>query len=156
AAPNTTTNSTHIQGTYQSQPSSTFLIQFFNNASADPSGNYEGQTLVGSTILTTDATGFAHVPVDLATLVAPGTYVTATAGCLSTTLPKPTPNPGYPSAFSPVVLAVSVNSLAVTNTRASGLGPLCVAIIASNTNPSQSLSLPNEIVFQIPASGPQT
>ena len=49
------TTQTLVQGTLSSAPSTTFLIQVFSNTSADAAGSYEGQTLVGSTTVTTDA-----------------------------------------------------------------------------------------------------
>jgi uncharacterized repeat protein (TIGR01451 family)/CSLREA domain-containing protein len=45
-----------IQGTLNSAPNTTFTIEFFANAVADPSGFGEGQTYIGSTTVTTDAT----------------------------------------------------------------------------------------------------
>src|SRR5208283_4674083 len=48
---------THIHGTLSSQPSTTFLIQFFTNPTADPSGYGQGQYRFGSIQVKTDATG---------------------------------------------------------------------------------------------------
>src|SRR5208337_4252291 len=70
---------THIHGTLYSQPSTTFLIQFFTNPAADPSGYGQGQYRFGSIQVTTDATG--NVVFD-ATLTAPfpaGMWLSATA-----------------------------------------------------------------------------
>jgi CSLREA domain-containing protein len=43
-----------ISGTLDSLASNTFRIEFFSNASCDPSGNGEGQTFLGSTTVSTD------------------------------------------------------------------------------------------------------
>ena len=65
-----------VQGTLNSTPNTTFTIQFFGNSACDSSGNGEGQTLLGSTSVTTSATGNATIPVFNATT---GQVVTATA-----------------------------------------------------------------------------
>ena len=49
--------STTIVGTLNSTPNSTFLVQFFGNSVADPSGFGEGETLLGSVSVPTDASG---------------------------------------------------------------------------------------------------
>ena len=155
AAIDTSTNSTNVQGTYTSQPSSTFLIQFFSNVSADPSGNYEGQTFLGSATVTTDATGAASFDVELPIIVASGTWITATVTYLNTTVSNPTLHQGDTSEFSLQVLAI--NPFIVTTTADSGaVGTLRYAITYSNANPSISASAPNQIMFEIPGIGLQT
>jgi parallel beta-helix repeat protein len=64
-------------GTFNSTPSSTFTLDFYSNASADPSGHGEGQTYLGSTTLTTDASGNASFSFS-GTFTA-GTIISATA-----------------------------------------------------------------------------
>jgi hypothetical protein len=68
-----------IQGQLNSSPNTTFLIQFFANTSCDPSGFGEGQTFIGSTVVTTDASCNATFSVALATAVTAGQVITATA-----------------------------------------------------------------------------
>ena len=65
-----------VQGTLNSISNTTFRIEFFGNAACDASGNGEGQVFLGSTVVTTDGTGNATIPL-FAT--APGQVVTATA-----------------------------------------------------------------------------
>ena len=65
-----------VQGTLNSIPNATFRIEFFGNAACDASGNGEGATLLGTTSITTDATGNAAIPLFSA---AAGQFVTATA-----------------------------------------------------------------------------
>jgi hypothetical protein len=84
AIPNTTTQLTNVQGTYSGEPNTSFLIQFFSNLAADPLGFYEGQTFLGSTIVSTGASGSATFSVNLPTVVPADAWVTATATSLST------------------------------------------------------------------------
>ncbi len=75
---------THIHGTLYSQPSKTFLIQFFTNPTADPSGYGQGQTGFGSTQVTTDASGNATIDLLSAVAFPQGVVLSATATNLST------------------------------------------------------------------------
>jgi titin len=70
---------TVIQGTLQSTPNTTFTVQFFSDPSVDPSGSAEGQQLLGTTTVTTDASGFASFTVTIPQVVPAGQVVTATA-----------------------------------------------------------------------------
>jgi titin len=56
---NISSGTTTIQGTLDSLPSTTFLIEIFSSAVADPSGNGEGQTLLKVLTVVTDANGHA-------------------------------------------------------------------------------------------------
>ena len=68
----------YIAGTLNSTPSTTFPLDFFTNATPDPSGFGEGQTYIGTLTVTTDATG--NVPfLFIGPPLAAGTIVTATA-----------------------------------------------------------------------------
>jgi hypothetical protein len=71
--------STSVVGTFNSTPGTTFTLDFYANAAPDPSGYGEGQTYLGSTTVTTDASG--NVTFQLAGLAAtsPGQWVSATA-----------------------------------------------------------------------------
>jgi len=66
-----------IQGTLNSTANTTFTIQFFANTSCDPSGNGEGQTFIGSMIVTTDASCNASFTFPAALSL--GQVITATA-----------------------------------------------------------------------------
>jgi hypothetical protein len=70
---------TTIQGTLTSTPNTTFTLEFFSNATADPSGFGEGQTFLGSITVTTDATGVADFTAAFAFAVPKGQFITATA-----------------------------------------------------------------------------
>jgi hypothetical protein len=70
---------TRVQGTLDSTPSTTFTVQFFSNAQCDTNGFGEGQNLVGSATVPTNAAGHADFDVLLSSQVPPGYRVTATA-----------------------------------------------------------------------------
>ena len=70
---------TRVEGTLHSAPNTTFLVQFFASPQADPSGFGEGQTLLGSAPVTTDAGGNATFTLVFPTPVPLGQFVTATA-----------------------------------------------------------------------------
>jgi len=71
--------STNVQGTLNSTPLTAYRIEFFANQVSNPSGFGEGQTLIGFTNVTTDATCNASFNVTLPVTVAPGQVITATA-----------------------------------------------------------------------------
>ena len=75
---------TLINGTLNSHPNRTFQLEFFTTPAADPSGFGEGQTLLGSTNVTTNASGDATFAYNVIAAVTPGHRVTATATDLST------------------------------------------------------------------------
>ena len=75
---------THVQGTFNSLPATTFLIQFFTSPTADPSGYGQGKTLLGSTQLTTDGGGNAPIDLSLAVDFPAGVVLAATATNLAT------------------------------------------------------------------------
>jgi conserved repeat domain len=68
-----------VQGTLNSTASATFTIQFFANDVCDPSGNGEGQLFLGSTSVTTNASGNVTFNATLAGAATTGQFVTATA-----------------------------------------------------------------------------
>ena len=147
ALPDTALNATNIQGTYTGQPSSTYLIQFFSNTAADPAGNYEGQTWIGSTRLKTDASGQligatnGIFSVDLGTVVATGSWITAT---VTLVLPPP-PGSELPGGeTSEFTLAVeAINPFLVTSPSDSDkVGTFRYAMMYSNANPSLSAGDP--------------
>src|SRR5205085_3920949 len=75
----TSGGNTTIQGTLNSTTNTQFTIEFFANPACDASGNGEGQTFLGSTLVTTDASGNATINTSLAVNVPAGQAVTATA-----------------------------------------------------------------------------
>ncbi len=71
---------TTIQGSLNAAPSTQFLVQFFSNATEGPSGYGQGQTYLGSELVTTDTTSNVTFSAVLTGVSVPnGYYVTATA-----------------------------------------------------------------------------
>ncbi len=70
---------TLIQGTVQSTPSSSVRVEFFANAMADPTGNGQGQTFLGSAQVMTDASGNGTFSATVAAFPASETIIAATA-----------------------------------------------------------------------------
>jgi uncharacterized repeat protein (TIGR01451 family) len=70
---------TTIQGTLNSTPNTSFTLEFFSNDAADPSGNGEGQTYIGSTSVTTDGTCNASFTVTVPVTVSSSQVISATA-----------------------------------------------------------------------------
>lgn len=77
-------DTTTITGTLHSAAKTSFLLQFFANASPDPSGYGQGQTLLGCCTVTTDANGDASFSAtDLAPAPVGQAYFSATATSLT-------------------------------------------------------------------------
>jgi hypothetical protein len=75
----TTGSSTTIQGTLNSTRNTTFTLEFFSNTACDPSGFGEGETFLGSTMVTTNGSGDASFTVTFSATVPDGHCITATA-----------------------------------------------------------------------------
>jgi titin len=69
---------TKVQGNYQGAASTNYVLEFFSNVAADPSGHGEGQTFLASITVTTNATGKATFSILLGP-VAVGHFITSTA-----------------------------------------------------------------------------
>ena len=108
-------NGTMIAGTLNSTPSTTFTIQLFASATADPSGFGQGQTYLGQTTVTTDGSGNGTFSATVAAVPGGQAVITTTAT---------DPN-GNTSEFSE-------SPLIVTSTSDSGAGSLRQAIQSAN------------------------
>ncbi len=73
------TSTVRFAGSLSSSPSDTFTIEFFASPTCDPSGNGEGETPLGATAVTTNASGLAAFDVTLGAVVPAGWVATATA-----------------------------------------------------------------------------
>ena len=89
-----------IDGTVDSTPNSSFILQFFTNSVCDISGFGEGETLIGTTTVATDLNGDATFSVTFTSTTIPGDNITATAT---------DPN-NNTSEFSPCFVATSSNT----------------------------------------------
>lgn len=90
--------STNVKGSLNSSASSSFNLDFYRNSACDPSGNGEGEHLIGSTLVTTDAQGHASFDITFAVSTASSEVLTATATDLS----------GNTSEFSPCATVGSI------------------------------------------------
>ncbi|QGJ68962.1 Hypothetical protein PBC10988_6270 [Planctomycetales bacterium 10988] len=86
-----------IRGSLNSVPDTTFLIEFFTNANADPSGFGEGETFLDSILVTTDSSGNATFEITGITGVSETLFLTSTSTQL---------NDGISSAASAKVAAL--------------------------------------------------
>ncbi len=130
-------SSTGIVGTFNGTPSTTFTLQFFTNTAAHRSGYGEGQTVLGTTTLQTDASGNAPLAINLPTSIPAGTFVSATAtdpggntSEFSNTLP------GVPISVQFSVGAYTVNqadgTATIIVTRGGGTGGLVTVSYATS------------------------
>ncbi|HEX6044662.1 MAG TPA: Calx-beta domain-containing protein [Pyrinomonadaceae bacterium] len=71
--------STNVKGNFNSIAASSFNLDFYRNTACDPSGNGEGEQLIGSTLVTTDAGGNATFDVTFPVTVLSSNLLTATA-----------------------------------------------------------------------------
>ncbi|MHC5537246.1 Calx-beta domain-containing protein [Singulisphaera rosea] len=71
-------SSTTVIGSFSGAPNATYIVQFFANDSMDSSGFGEGQFLLGTRSVTTDAAGNGVINVTLPGAVSSAQYVTAT------------------------------------------------------------------------------
>ncbi len=69
----------NVQGTLNSNPSTTFTLEFFSSSSCDPSGNGEGRVFLGSASAMTNVSGNATFNVNLVASASSGESITATA-----------------------------------------------------------------------------
>jgi parallel beta-helix repeat protein len=84
----TSPSGTTISGTLQSVAGTTFRVEFFANAAADPSGYGEGQTYLGFALVATDANGYlASSPDGSAVITNPGTASASYTATLTSPLP---------------------------------------------------------------------
>ncbi|MBE7529392.1 MAG: carboxypeptidase regulatory-like domain-containing protein [Ardenticatenaceae bacterium] len=70
---------TVIQGVLDSNPNTTFTLDFYYSSEADPSGHGEGEFYLGAATIATDADGDATFDVTLPAAIPPNQFVSATA-----------------------------------------------------------------------------
>lgn len=79
AAVSSVGGSTTIHGSLSSTASTNITLDFYSSPSADPTGRGEGATYIGSSTVTTRASGITSFFVTLPITIATGQFVTATA-----------------------------------------------------------------------------
>lgn len=102
------TNAVFFTALLNSTPNTTFQIDIFSSSAADPSGYGEGETLIGSTEVTTDAAGNVDFLTSVGTKVPAGYFITLTA-----TDPK-----GNTSEFSNAITVI--NNTPISNALSVG------------------------------------
>jgi hypothetical protein len=117
--------STTISGSLNAAPNSAFIIQFFANPAVDPSGFGQGQILIGSITVNTDASGNVSFTAVLSTVVSPGQVVSATATDPSTNT----------SEFAQDVTATLAPSLAKTFIRRMAVSSVDAALDSLTASP---------------------
>ena len=95
-----------VQGTLNSKPSTTFVLDFYSSPAGDPSGFGEGQTYLGSKNVTTDAGCVANFSATFNQPIPAGHTVTVTA----------TDSANNTSEFSAGVLVPGVIAVSAPNT----------------------------------------
>ncbi len=70
---------TIVQGKLIGLPSTNYLIQFYSSVTASASGFGEGQTLIGSDVVPSDANGLVTFTYPMSADTAPGEWISATA-----------------------------------------------------------------------------
>ncbi|HYV10349.1 MAG TPA: Calx-beta domain-containing protein, partial [Pyrinomonadaceae bacterium] len=101
-------SSTNVKGSLNSSASSSFNLDFYRNSVCDPSGSGEGEHLIGSTLVTTDAQGNANFDVTFAVATGSSELLTATA----------TDQSGNTSEFSPCATTVGTIGLSIGDVSA--------------------------------------
>lgn len=129
--------STTIEGRLTSRANRAYRVEFFSNATLDPTFFGEGKTPLGMIDVSTDGFGAVDFSATVAAAPAGEAFITATATDLQT---------GDTSEFSGVPGATSYE---VTSTADSGPGTLRNAINNANDQPGQQ-----SITFAIPADDP--
>lgn len=140
-----TTSNLVVQGTFNSEPSRTYRLDFYANLACDFTGNGEGKHWLGSAIVMTGANSNALFSVNLP-FAPEGEFITTTA----------TDSNGNTSEFSAcrqLVSGIPALVLTVINTNDSGAGSLRAAL---ETNNATFASGPNKIQFNIPGTNVQT
>jgi hypothetical protein len=129
-----------LTGFLGSKPNSTYTLEFFSTPPDNPLSYGEGQTYIGWTTVTTNATGMADFALTIGTPVVRGTLITATATDAS----------GSTSEFcTPLAINVVAGDEVVTNTLDSGPGSLRQAILNANMKAGR-----DNITFNILGTGP--
>ncbi|MFW5446606.1 MAG: DUF4347 domain-containing protein, partial [Methylophagaceae bacterium] len=137
---------TTIIGSFKSNASTTYRIEFFSSATGDGSGNGEAETYLGFATVLTNGTGDGTINKVLTGIeVGSGYQVTATA-----TVDLGGGNYGDTSEFALNITAQS-SLFIVSNTNDSGAGSLRQAIIDANAQANSGQ--PDTIRFDIGADG---
>ena len=132
--------STSIQGTLQGLQNTTFLIQFFSNTATTSSGYGEGQTPIGSVMVTTDpVTGLGPFATTVGSVVPQDLLVTATATVV-TGNDQYSDTSAFSKAFSSIPIAVQFDAPSFTVDQAAGTMTIGV-MRTTGSNPGTVLTV---------------
>jgi hypothetical protein len=135
-----TNTDTTINGSLSAAPSTTYTLEFYGNSSADPSDYGEGQSLITSSSVTTDASGLASFAIPTPGLLAPGEYVTATA----------TDPAGNTSEFSAAATVEAETTTGVQSSNASSVYGEQLTFTATVSTPVVGLPAPTgSVQFEV-------
>lgn len=139
---------THVAGVLNSAANTTYTLDFYANAAADPSGYGEGQTWLVAITVTTDASG--HVAFDqvLAAVTTAGQYITATA----------TDPAGNTSEFSTFDTTAPTTTAALAGTAGNDgwyTSAVTVTLTVSDPDPDDAV-FPPTTYCTVDGSSPQT
>ena len=127
-----TPGSSAVAGFFSGAPSTDYAVEVFANTVCDPTGFGEGETYIGTTVITTDPSGFAAFSSAVSPALVAGQFITATA----------TDENGDTSFFSHCVQVGPANNLSIAQTAS--LNPLpagsniTFTITISNAGPAQA------------------
>ena len=121
--------STRVVGTFNSTPSTTFRLEFFNSPTADVSGNGEAQFFVGTIDVTTNAAGNVSFDQTFPYNSALNTFVSSTATNIATGDTSEFSN--AKQVLSPTAAQVSVSGRVL---NASGRGISSARVFMTDTN----------------------
>ena len=120
---------TRLSGTLNSSANTTFLLQFYANPVAEPSGQIEGKVFLGDTFVTTDGSCNAAFSALLTNGLPAGQYVTVTA----------TDPANNTSEFSPAATVVAAQLPGITTQPQSQVAPygtnVTFSVVAFGTAP---------------------
>lgn len=133
-------NSTVVIGALTSTPSHTYTLEYFDNQSCDVNGIGEGRTSLGTSTITTDASGHATIAVTLPAPSGANDVITATATDQAS---------NETSAFSRCIGADLALTLSASMSTVAAGGTLTYAMTVTNNGPIDSTG--STVVDTLPA-----
>jgi hypothetical protein len=138
-----------FDGTLDAAPNAQYRIELFECAEADPSGNGEAESPLGTALVMTDENGHADLAISLPVAITPGAFITAPA----------TDAAGNTSELSPVYTvpggattsSTSTSSSSSTSTSTSSTSSTSTSTASSSTVSSTSLPAGSSSTTTTPA-----
>jgi hypothetical protein len=108
---------TFVKGSITAAPNADYLIDYFSNDAADPSGFGEGQKFLSGSTVVTDGSGVASLDQQVSGNLPAGQFITATA-----TFQPTVPGPGDTSEFSQAIPVTGASIVGTVFNDANGNG----------------------------------